>query len=541
MARAGTMLGLSLLKLEQYEPAMDQLMEARDHVQYDETAWRLWFALGQLHEARMETDSAIRAYRTSIDIIEGIRGNFTIEEFKSSYLEDKMEVYSSLIRLLMESGDGGGSLQVSERARSRTFLDMLGNHRILVGDEEGSELASLEQDLRQEIQSLSRLLQKEDMGMTRGSQRQALIQEIVEAQEQYEAVVTRIKLYDPDYASMVNMETVKIIDLQSQMEPGMAFLVYWVGKDKLYAWLIFRDRLISKTIALNEDRITNVVTTCRRGVSNDRNDPYLEGYRHLIKPIERELQDCSTLVIIPHLALHFLPFQSLMPDSLSHMIDRYDLLYTPSLSAYALSSGKEVDPRKQFLALALGELELGGLPPLPGTTKEVSSISTLFRDPEVSYGTSSTEAYFKSSADPFELIHLATHGVMVREQPMYSYLVLAPSDEEDGMLTVREIFGLNLNARLVVLSACETGLGSLSSGDEIIGLSRAFLYAGAKDVIVSLWSVADDPTAYLMTRFYSYLEEHNAVQALRLAQLDTRKQYSLPVYWAPFQLIGTGR
>ena len=123
---------------------------------------------------------------------------------------------------------------------------------------------------------------------------------------------------------------------------------------------------------------------------------------------------------------------------------------------------------------------------------------------------------------------------------MYSYLLLAPTDEDDGLLTVNEIFGLSLRSGLVVLSACQTGLGELSGGDEIIGLSRAFLYAGAKDVIVSLWSVADDPTAFLMTQFYANLKENPAVHALRLAQLAVKEKYDNPTYWAPFQLIGAG-
>jgi CHAT domain-containing protein len=118
--------------------------------------------------------------------------------------------------------------------------------------------------------------------------------------------------------------------------------------------------------------------------------------------------------------------------------------------------------------------------------------------------------------------------------------MLAPSKEDDGLLTVGEIFGLRMNANLVVLSACVTGLGSLNNGDEIIGLSRAFLYAGSKNVIVSLWNVADEATVFLMTEFYKNMETCKPVQSLRLAQIATRQKYSNPVYWAPFQLIGSG-
>jgi len=121
---------------------------------------------------------------------------------------------------------------------------------------------------------------------------------------------------------------------------------------------------------------------------------------------------------------------------------------------------------------------------------------------------------------------------------MYSYLLSNPTSEDDGLLTVNEVFGLDLNASLITLSACQTGLGDVSRGDEVVGLSRAFLYAGTPAVIVSLWSVADQPTAILMTEFYKLLRDHSARDALRLAQLEVMKQYPAPFHWAPFQLIG---
>lgn len=125
-------------------------------------------------------------------------------------------------------------------------------------------------------------------------------------------------------------------------------------------------------------------------------------------------------------------------------------------------------------------------------------------------------------------------------QPLYSYLLFAPSENDDGLLTVNEVFGLDLKASLVTLSACQTGLGNLSLGDDIVGLSRAFLFAGTPAVIVSLWSVADQPTAVLMTKFYQNLENFSPQEALSRAQREVMKQYPDPYYWAPFQLIKRG-
>ena len=188
--------------------------------------------------------------------------------------------------------------------------------------------------------------------------------------------------------------------------------------------------------------------------------------------------------------------------------------------------------------MALGELSLGDFSGLPGTTYEVEQISSLFDNKQVKFEQESSETFMKNNASGFNFIHLATHGLMDYQQPMYSYLLFNPTSEDDGLLTVNEVFGLDLNASLVTLSACQTGLGDISKGDEVVGLSRAFLYAGSPSVIVSLWSVADQPTAILMTEFYKFLENHTTQEALRLAQLEVMKQYPAPFHWAPFQLIG---
>jgi CHAT domain-containing protein len=130
--------------------------------------------------------------------------------------------------------------------------------------------------------------------------------------------------------------------------------------------------------------------------------------------------------------------------------------------------------------------------------------------------------------------------MMNPDMPLFSFVLFSPTENEDGLLTVAEVFGLNLNARLVTLSACETGVGTISKGDELVGLSRAFIYAGSSSVVVSLWSVADQPTALLMTKFYLYQKDHNLPEALSMAQRDVMKEYFAPFYWAPFQLIGKG-
>jgi len=384
-------------------------------------------------------------------------------------------------------------------------------------------------------------MQKGDMAPSREGNRSQIEQKLFEIREEHSDIIRKIKLYNKEYSSMVDLEVSETQELISGIDPGVAFLCYWVEKDHIFIWMITSDGIESRTVPIGEEEIFELVADGRRTVSSSRHKAvYFQLYQKLIKPFEEAIKSFETLCIIPHLELHFLPFQCLMPDSNTYLIDNHNVFYTPSLNVYSLTRIKKLEPEKSFFAMALGELELGGLSGLPGTTREVSLISEFFSEPTVTYEHSSTESFFKNSVKSFEFVHVATHGMLLKSQPMYSHLILAPSKEDDGLLTVGEIFGLRMNADLVVLSACVTGLGSLNNGDEIIGLSRAFLYAGSKDVIVSLWNVADEATVFLMTQFYKNMATSNPVQSLRHAQIATRKKYSNPVHWAPFQLIGSG-
>ena len=192
--------------------------------------------------------------------------------------------------------------------------------------------------------------------------------------------------------------------------------------------------------------------------------------------------------------------------------------------------------------------EKDGLSDLPGTESEVNAIASLFKQKNISssvyLNTKANESNIKSgSLKDFSLVHFATHGVVDENSPELSRIYLQTETEaEDGNLFAGEIYNLELNADLVALSACQTGLGKISKGEGVIGLSRALVYAGAKNIIVSFWSVADESTAQLMTDFYKELLENSSVnysRDLRKAKLSLMQgNYSSPYYWAPFILIG---
>jgi CHAT domain-containing protein len=260
-----------------------------------------------------------------------------------------------------------------------------------------------------------------------------------------------------------------------------------------------------------------------------------------------------------------------MDTSSTFLIEKFNISYAPSASVLKNCSLKDPALNNDFLGLALGNMSLGNFSSLPGTNAEIRQIIQLYPGGTAKFENETSETFFKTEADDHTILHLATHGFLDSRRPMNSYLLMPPDDKNDGQLTVGEIFDLNLNSKLVVLSACETGLGMLSTGDEMIGLSRAFIYAGTPAIIVSLWPVEDATTALLMTRLHQYYSAGYRIQeALTYAQRDLLNhnftpsverganhvtwenalKYEIesgnktkarnPFFWAPFVLIGFG-
>ena len=252
--------------------------------------------------------------------------------------------------------------------------------------------------------------------------------------------------------------------------------------------------------------------------------------------------------IVPNGVLHYLPFAALSADGKSYLSDDYVLFSLPSASTLPYVQSKEQDREKAQAGktaanqtlLAMSEGEAQGLPALQNADKEAQAVASLY-DVQALTGQSATEQAFRDKAGESYIIHVAAHGQLNTASPLFSRVVLAPSSNQDGSLEVHEVYELDLHSTdLVVLSACQTDLGAQSKGDDIVGLNRAFIYAGTPSVIASLWSVDDQATSMLMTSFYTHLKAgEGKAEALRSAQQETRGKYPNPYYWAAFVLSGS--
>jgi CHAT domain-containing protein len=267
---------------------------------------------------------------------------------------------------------------------------------------------------------------------------------------------------------------------------------------------------------------------------------------HLIAPVEATglLARKTRLVLVPHGELHYLPFAALLEDRGRDrfLIERYELLVAPSASVW-LALGDR--PSRRAPAGVLAFAPKTGV--LPATRQEVAAIARFAGgDARVLTGSAATEEAFRRDAPSARVLHLATYGVLNKQNPLFSYVDLGPGGPHDGRLEVHEAFGLDLAAELVVLSACQTALGSgrladVPPGDDWVGLTRAFLHAGATRVVATLWPVEDQATAVLMERFYQgFTAGADPVRALAAAQRGVLASPATahPFYWAGFVTVG---
>ena len=268
-------------------------------------------------------------------------------------------------------------------------------------------------------------------------------------------------------------------------------------------------------------------------------------FEQLVAPVEEHglLNGKGRLLIAPHGELHYLPFAALVRPGTTEqlLVERYVVAYVPSASVWLRLRARPV-PAASGGVLALAPRSEA----LPGSRAEVQAIGRIHGDgARVLVGPAATERAFRASAPEHRIVHLATYGILNKHNPLFSFVELEAGDGEDGRLEVHEVFGLSLNARLLVLSACQTGLaaGALADvppGDDWVGLVRAFLFAGASNVLATLWPVEDVATARLMERFYRELaagrsEGEALTAAQRAGARDAKTAH--PFYWAGFALV----
>lgn len=552
-------------------------------------------AVGRLAAAREHIKQAL-------EIAESARANVSSQELRYAFFASKRPQYEFYVDLLLDlheqnptAGYDATALQVSESARARGLLELLTEAQVDVRQGIDSALKERERAIMARLSHL----QTELLEMRSAQEaNRALIAQLVEALDEAEhdrrELEEEIRRRHPRYASLQYPQPLGLDEIRDLLDSETALLEYTLGQEASVLFVVTREGLITYPLASAEeiyarvDEMRGLLAQPGHSHRSDFEKVAHALYRLLIAPAEPVIAAKTRLLIAPDAALYSLSFEALLPRpfsaprlrDLDYLLRRWSVSYVPSASVLASleepsRDGAASDTALAFLAFGDPLVEFGATGEAPAnwpadrsgdsevrhfltdsegwdvsrlknSGSEVSGIGQLFPPEAVKIflREEATEENAKSAAylQHARLIHFATHGLISEQQPQRSGLVLTLDEDpaEDGLLQVYEIFNLRLNADLVVLSACETGLGKEVRGEGLIGLSRAFLYAGTPRVVVSLWQVADHSTPDLMVRFYGRLTQGmNKAEALRQAKLEMLEgRFAHPYYWAPFILIG---
>jgi CHAT domain-containing protein len=282
------------------------------------------------------------------------------------------------------------------------------------------------------------------------------------------------------------------------------------------------------------------VSDFREALADFESDDYRRDarllYDRLLAPLTGSLA-VHRLTVVPAGTLYYLPFAALLDQDNRFIIERFTIRILPSLSIIPLLRQGQAEGTR---FLVYGNPDRGDeAMDLPGAEAEAKAVAQMSAGSTLRLRRDASAKKFREIADGYSYIHIASHGEFRSDAPLQSRLLLAPSSNDSGDLKVNDLYGLRLAARLVVLSACETALSHISPGDEMIGLQRGFLYAGAEGLVGSLWSIADESTTLMMIRMYQLTGEGmDADDALRQAQMESMKSYPHPFFWAPFEYTG---
>jgi CHAT domain-containing protein len=549
-------LRLADLLLPDTAEAEPHLLAARglaERVALPQLRYRLNERLGRLRRLQGRDEEAQNLLEAAVEEIERQRGTVTQDAMRASFLRDKTAAYEELLRLHLAGDDEEGlrrAFGVAERAKSRALADLIvgveGGAAASPDPEAEGRIRELQADLNATYNRLFGFAGEQDV-------HQKPVQNLRERAADLETKISRLRLRVPSSDPFI--DPVSSADVREELPSDLALLAYHVSEDEIVAFVVLGNdvRIVRNlgpvaVVANLLQRLNTELYYLRAGPEfAERHMALLERstrevlaslYATLVAPVEGLLEEMGIqtsygagapgkLVVVPHGLLHQAPFHALF-DGEGYLLERFEISYAPSARVYSLCQQRA--SRRSGRALVMGVAD----PLIPAAEKEAQAVAQHLPGAEVLSDERATSDALRAAASGRPILHLACHGLFRADNPMFSSLKL-----HDGWLTAADVMRLDLAGALVTLSACESGRNEVFEGDELIGLTRAFLGAGASSLVVSLWLVQDEATALLMEEYYERLRAGaGPAEALRGAQLAIKDEYPHPYYWAPFVVVG---
>ena len=508
------------------------------------------FLMAEAHAAAGDLESAYSAYQNACEALETLRSSLRKDELKIAFMKNKSEVYERLVEICLTSRIEGSGIHEAfkyiELAKSRSLAELIfhGTHGAQESAAGHSQLVRRIRDLREELNWYYHRIDTEQLRTEENNL--ARIEHLqTEAQEREKALLRTLReLPDavPETALLRGSQGVPLEEIQALLPRDSTLIEYFAVGDQLLAVVLKYDGIEIMPVTLLR-RTTSLLQMLRSQLSKLHLDPshvrrferalfeatqshLQELYAELIEPIQTRISG-KHIIFVPHGILHSLPFHALF-DGRQYLIDMASVSYAPSASIYALCQARQATTGDSSLVLGVPDAQA------PSISEEVSAVAAAIQPARVFVGEAATEQTLREWGPKSRWIHLATHGIFRGDNPMFSGIRLSHS-----YLNLLDFYSLRLPAELVTLSGCATGLNVVAGGDEILGLSRGLLGAGARCLMLTLWDVHDLSTAEFMSCFYRKLQNSESkAQALREAMRSLREKYPHPYYWAPFFLTG---
>jgi tetratricopeptide (TPR) repeat protein len=509
-------------------------------------------------------DSATAVGRRAVAALERVRGGYGSDQLKTSYLAGKQEIYADLAATLRRLGRTGEAFEVADAARSRALVEGLASSRSdsAISGTAGRVLGDGDRLLRTigVLNGQMRDAETEIPGATdstAAAKLRFLGERLAASRREYEELALRTREVTTPAVTLLGSGTSPVATILSSLAADEALIEYQQVDDSLLLFVGRRAGLTTMAVPLPRGGLAARVRLAReliaaRGAPEGHALPVLRGLGDLLLPAEVRsggLNGARTLILVPAGVLTYLPFAALVDARTGRFLAQdYGLIVLPSASSLAALRGRPAPPPS---AQAPAEIFAPDVAGLPGTGVEASTVARSLSRATLHLGRDAGEPVTRRGLASGGLVHLATHGELNPRNPMFSWLETAPGRRDDpgddGRLEVHEILGLRVRSPLVFLSGCETGLGAAWStgfapGEDFATLARAFLYAGARNVVATLWRVDDRGAAAFAEEYYRRLEAEGPVDALAGAQraLAEGRRFAAPYYWAGYTLAGDG-
>jgi CHAT domain-containing protein len=541
------------LRVGEVEPAQaetDAGLAILGKLQSPVLAYQALFLCGQIARRRGDRRAAISAYQQARKELEALRSQLHVEELKISFAKNRLLVYEALVDLFLE--DAGGEMSASEAfawieaAKSRSMTEMIfqSGRTLPMGEESQSGLVHRIRELREELNWYYHRIELEELRPEENSRQR--IEHLHEQAQSREKELLRtlreLPAHERENATLESSAEFSVQAVQAAIPRAATLVEYYFTEDRVVAAVVTRERLEIVPVTV-VSRVAHYLQLLRFQLSKFRmgtsyvarfeapllraTESHLESlWGELIAPL-RPMLEGTSLVIVPHGLLHFLPFHALR-NSGSYLCDEFTVSYAPSSTVFALCQQKPPGDKHASLVMGLPDARA------PEILSEVQAVAPLLPQTELYIGELATSAVLRERGPECGLVHIATHGVYRQDNPMFSGIRLG-----DGYLNLYDLYQMRLGARLVALSGCATGMNVVAAGDELLGLQRGLFCAGAASVLLSLWDVHDRSTAELMQAFYKrFIEVGGAEAALQSAMHEVRQSKPHPYFWAPFVISG---